>query len=166
MRNNIDQEEIKRRAENAKSVVILGGGFIGSESASALKFKYKEAQDVHLVYMEHTPMGRQLGSEVGGYIAKEHEKHGVKLYKERKVTEIRGEGKEAKTVVLDDGTEINADLVLVGAGVLPATKFLDGSGIKLDQWGAIVCDPYLQSNVKDVFAAGDIASYPFWLTGQ
>lgn len=111
-------------------------------------------------------MGRQLGTEVGAYIAKEHEKHGVKLYKERKVTEIKGDGKEAHTVVLDDGTEIKADLVLVGAGVLPATKFLDGSGIKLDQWGAVICDPYLQSSVKDIYAAGDIASYPYWLTGQ
>jgi len=166
LRSNVDQEEIKKRSASAKSVVILGGGFIGSESASALKLQYKETQDVHMIYMENYPMERQLGPQVGEYLAKEHAKHGVRLYPQRKVSEIKGDGKNATSVVLDDGTEIKADLVLVGAGVLPATKFLEGSGIKLDQWGAVVCDPYLQSTVKDVFAAGDICSYPYWLTGQ
>lgn len=55
---------------------------------------------------------------------------------------------------------------MVGAGVLPATRFLQGSGIQLDQWGAVVCDPFLQTSVKDVYAAGDIASYPYWITGK
>ncbi len=76
--------------------------------------------------------------------------------------EIKGDGKQAKSVELDDGTVLEADLIIVGAGVLPATKFLDGSGINLDKWGGVVCDPYLQSNVKDVYAAGDIATYPYW----
>jgi pyruvate/2-oxoglutarate dehydrogenase complex dihydrolipoamide dehydrogenase (E3) component len=70
LRSNVEQEEIKRRSETAKNVVILGGGFIGSESASALKLKYKDQQNVHLVYMEKAPMERQLGAQVGEYIAK------------------------------------------------------------------------------------------------
>ena len=94
--------------------------------------------------------------------AAEHEKNGVKLHMNRKVTEIRGEGKHATTVILDDGTELIADLVLVGAGVLPSTKFLNSSGINMDKQGAVVCDPYLQSSVSDIYAAGDTASYPYW----
>lgn len=77
-----------------------------------------------MVYLENFPMERVLGSEIGGYLAQEHEKHGVVLHKNRKVSEIKGDGKNANGVVLDDGTVIEADLVLVGAGVLPATKFL------------------------------------------
>lgn len=61
LRSGADQEDIKKRSATAKKVVILGGGFIGSESASSLKLQYKEAQDVSLVYMEKFPMGRQLG---------------------------------------------------------------------------------------------------------
>jgi NADPH-dependent 2,4-dienoyl-CoA reductase/sulfur reductase-like enzyme len=49
---------------------------------------------------------------------------------------------------------------------LPATKFLEGSGIQLDKMGAIVCNPYLQTSAKDVYAAGDCASYPYWYTGK
>lgn len=82
------------------------------------------------------------------------------------MTEIKGSGNQAKSVVLDDGTELSSDLILVGAGVLPATKFLEGTGIKLDKMGAIVTDPFLQSSVKDIYAAGDIVSYPYWLTGE
>lgn len=88
-------------------------------------------------------MERVLGKEIGEYLSAEHEKNGVKLHKQRKVAEIRGEGNNAKTVVLDDGSLIEADLVLVGAGVLPATKFLLGSGVNLDKWGGVVCDPFL-----------------------
>jgi NADPH-dependent 2,4-dienoyl-CoA reductase/sulfur reductase-like enzyme len=69
-------------------------------------------------------------------------------------------------VVLDDGTQIEADIVLIGTGVLPATKFLKDSGIQLDKWGGIVVDPFLQSSAKDVYAAGDVASYPYWVTGE
>lgn len=96
----------------------------------------------------------------------EHEKNGVKMHLGRKFTEIKGSGDQAQSVVLDDGTEIEADLILVGTGVLPATKFLEGSGIKLDQWGGVLCDPFLQTSVKDVYAAGDVASYPYWSTGR
>lgn len=88
------------------------------------------------------------------------------MYMNKKVVEIKGDGKKANGVVLDDGTKIDADLVLVGAGVLPETKFLEGSGVETDKWGGIVCDPYLQTNVKDVYAAGDNASLPYWVTGQ
>jgi 3-phenylpropionate/trans-cinnamate dioxygenase ferredoxin reductase component len=83
--------------------------------------------------MEKFPMGRQLGDQVGEYLAKEHAKAGVVLHATRRVSEIKGDNNTASSVVLDDGTVLQADLVLVGAGVLPATKFLEGSGIALDQ---------------------------------
>jgi apoptosis-inducing factor 3 len=166
LRSHNDQEEIKRRCETAKCVVILGSGFIGSESASALKLKYKDELSVSLVGLEQVPLQRQFGVEVGKMLISEHEKNGVKLHMGRKVTEIRGADGNATSVILDDGTELAADLVLVGAGVLPATKFLQGSGIEVDQWGGVICDPFLQTSAKDVFAAGDIASYPYWMTGR
>jgi NAD(P)H-nitrite reductase large subunit len=62
----------------------------------------------------------------------EHEKNGVKMHMGRRFTEVKGSDGKATSVVLDDGTEIETDLVLLGIGVLPATKFLQGSGIELD----------------------------------
>lgn len=61
----------------------------------------------------------------------------------RKVIDIQGDGKNAHTVVLDDGTKIKADLLLLGAGVFPSTKFLADSGLVMDNWGGIICDPFL-----------------------
>ena len=66
-------------------------------------------------------------------IASEHEQNGVRLHLGRKVVEIKGTDGKATSVLLDDGTELAADLVLVGAGALPATEFLSQSkDIKLD----------------------------------
>jgi NADPH-dependent 2,4-dienoyl-CoA reductase/sulfur reductase-like enzyme len=68
-------------------------------------------------------------------------------------------------VLLQDGTELDADLVIVGKGVRPNTDFLKGSGIQLGSDGSITCDPFLQTSVPNVYAAGDIASYPYWPNG-
>jgi apoptosis-inducing factor 3 len=143
LRSHNDQEQIKKLSPSAKKVVIIGGGFIGSESASALKLQYKDAIEVHLVSLENYPIQRQFGEEVGKMLLSEHEKNGVHLHMGRKFTEIKGADGKANAIILDDGTKIDADLVLMSIGVLPATKFLQGSGIELDNMGGIVCDPFL-----------------------
>lgn len=74
--------------------------------------------------MESVPLERQFGKEVGKVIYDEHVKNEVKMHMSRKVVEILGDGKNAHTVVLDDGTKIQTDLMLLGAGVFPSTKFL------------------------------------------
>jgi NAD(P)H-nitrite reductase large subunit len=111
-------------------------------------------------------MERQFGAEVGAHLASLHSSNGVKLYPSRRVTQIKGNGTDATSVVLDDGTELACELVLVGAGVFPATKFLQGSGIEMDRMGGVVCNPFLQTSAKDVYAAGDLASYPSWSSGK
>ncbi len=68
--------------------------------------------------------------------------------------------------MLDDGTRLKADLLLLGAGVFPATKFLADSGLQMDNWGGIICDPFLQTSQPDVYSAGDSASFPYWHTGH
>ena len=70
-------------------------------------------------------------------------------------------------IILNDGTLLNVDMAIIGTGIAPNTKFLDrhDSGIKIDQKGAVVCDPFLESSIKDIFAAGDVCSFPYWQTG-
>ena len=77
-------------------------------------------------------MERQFGFEVGSSILAEHHNNGVQTYMSRKVVEVKGSGNLATHVILDDGTKLEADLVIVGAGVKPSTGFLNNSGIKLD----------------------------------
>lgn len=69
------------------------------------------------------------------------------------------------SVTLNDGSTVEADLLVVGTGVRPATEFLKDSGLDMDKMGGVICDPFLNTSDKDVFAAGDICSYPYWPTG-
>ena len=93
----------------------------------------------------------------------EHEKAGVVMHMSKKVKEIKGDKGKVTSVVLGDGTEIPADLVIVGQGIIPSTDFVP---VEKDVNGGIVCDPFLQTSEKDIFAAGDIASFPYWPTGE
>ena len=71
-----------------------------------------------------------------------------------------------KSVTLKDGTTVNVDFVIMGTGIKPNTEFLDRNQITLDERGGIVCDPFLNTSNQDVFAAGDVASFPYWQTGE
>ena len=69
-------------------------------------------------------------------------------------------------MTLSDGTELPADVVILGTGVRPNTKFLANSGIEMNEDGGIVCDVFMQTSKPNIFAAGDIASVPYWPTGS
>jgi len=81
---------------------------------------------------------------------------------------LEDENKNVTGVVLTDGTTLDVDMVIIGAGITPATKFLarEETGVKLDAQGAVVTDAFLQTDNKDIFAAGDVASFPLWMTGK
>ena len=99
-------------------------------------------------------------------IADFHTSNGVQLHMKKGVKEFKSTDGAVSSVVLSDGTEIKADMVLVSAGITPATKFVENSNISLDKVGGVVCDPFLQTSAKDVYAAGDIAYFPYWPIGE
>ena len=78
----------------------------------------------------------------------------------------KGDNGKVKSVTLNDGRELPADLVILGTGVRPRTEFLKNSGLEMNRDGGIVCDPFMQTSKPDIFAAGDIASVPYWPTGS
>jgi NADPH-dependent 2,4-dienoyl-CoA reductase/sulfur reductase-like enzyme len=72
-------------------VVIIGASFIGSETASSLKLKYKEDLNVHMISSDEFPLERAFGKEIGALVKSEHEKGGVVLHMNMKVKEIKGD---------------------------------------------------------------------------
>lgn len=89
LRSAKDQDRIKKKlGEVRKGVAIIGSGFIGSESASSIKMKYKDQFDVHLIGFEDQPLQTALGKEVGAAVALQHEINGVKLHMNCGVTEM------------------------------------------------------------------------------
>lgn len=124
---------MKDKIENAKSIAIIGSSFIGSESASSIKGKFKDEKEVHLIDMVAYPLVNVLGQDIGKMVANEHTTNGVKLHMNSGVKAIKGtkDGK-VEGVQLSDGSIVKADLVLVGIGVMPATSILKGSKVQLD----------------------------------
>ena len=136
--------------------------------AAALKTKFKGNTDIHMVSLEEFPLELHLGKEIGEWLLDQHATAGVKLHMKNQVQEITKDYKgDVSGVKLKSGTHLEADMVIVATGISPATKFLDrtDTGITLDEKGAIKCDPFLQSSVPDIFAAGDVCAFPYWQTG-
>ena len=156
LRTLADSRAIIARAANAKRAVVIGASFIGLEAAAALRNRNIE---VHVVAPEKVPMERILGAEMGAFVRKLHEEHGVIFHLENTPSEI-----DAKQVTLNSGGTIEADLVVMGVGVRPRIALAEKAGLKIDR--GVVVDQYLQTSVPEIFAAGDIARWPDPHSGQ
>lgn len=130
--------------------------------------KYKDTFDVHMIGLEEYPVETVFGKEIGRMMAKQHESNGVKLHMQKDIKEVitNAEG-EVEAMILNDGTKHKISMLICGVGILPQTTYLSKheSGIKTDKLGAIICDPFLQTSIPDIYAAGDNCSYPYWKTG-
>ncbi|XP_062393426.1 apoptosis-inducing factor 3 [Sardina pilchardus] len=88
------------------------------------------------------------------------EEKGVTFYMNDSVTEIRGEDKKVKEIILKSGTVIPADILIVGIGVIPNSEVLQGSNVTMDAKNFVPVDKYMRTNIKDVFCAGDLSTFP------
>jgi 3-phenylpropionate/trans-cinnamate dioxygenase ferredoxin reductase subunit len=114
---------------------------------------------VTVVAPETVPLGRVLGDGIGGAIRELHEARGVSFRLGARLVSI-----DAAHVTLDGGEKIAADLVVLGIGVRPVTALAAAAGVAIDR--GVVVDEYLRTSVPDVFAAGDIARWPYARTGE
>jgi 3-phenylpropionate/trans-cinnamate dioxygenase ferredoxin reductase component len=144
---------LRRHASAARRAVVVGAGFIGCEVAASLRGLGVE---VTLVEPQPAPLASALGVQIGGLVARLHRAEGVDVRTEIGVADVRGD-KHVDTVVLTDGTEVTADLVVIGVGSRPATEWLQGSGIEVDN--GVICDAAGRTSVPNVWALGDVASW-------
>ena len=142
-----------------RRVVVVGAGFIGAEVAATARGR---GLDVTMVEMAETPLERVLGAGMGRVCADVHRDHGVDLRLGVGVAEVGG-GDRVEQVVLSDGTRLDADVVVVGVGVIPNTEWLEGSGLEIRN--GVVCDETCLA-APGVVAAGDVARWPNRLFGQ
>lgn len=154
-----DARALRGAMEAARQTVVVGAGFIGSEVAAAICAR---GAGVTVVEPLGVPLGRVLGELVGARLARLHEERGVRLVPGRSVVGVRKCG-AGRTVVLDDGTVLPAELVVAGIGARPNTKWLEGSGIPVAD--GVSCDEFCRAR-PDVYAAGDVARWPNALFGE
>jgi 3-phenylpropionate/trans-cinnamate dioxygenase ferredoxin reductase subunit len=151
---------LRKEAGSARRAVVVGAGFIGCEVAASLR---KLDVDVVLVEPQPQPLASVLGEQIGELVARLHRAEGVDVRCGVGVSDVSGADRVEK-VVLGDGTELDVDLVVVGIGSRPATSWLEGSGIEVDN--GVVCDTHGRASAPHVWAIGDVASWRHTLGHQ
>ncbi len=134
----------------AKTAVVIGASFIGLEVAASLVTR---GLKVTVVAPETLPLESVLGPELGTLVMNVHQEQGVTFCLGRKVTSV-----DEKSVVLDDGSRVDGDLVVAGVGVRPNLQLAESAGLTLDNGLAV--NEFLETSASGVFAAGDVARWP------
>ncbi|KAG8187845.1 hypothetical protein JTE90_001219 [Oedothorax gibbosus] len=142
---------------SGKSVIIIGSSFIGMEVASYLIGK---AKSVTVIGRSPVPFANVFGKEVGARIRDLFKEKGVEFHFGKDVLKFNGTDGHVTSIELSSGETVDAEVCIVGIGVKPATDFLKDSGITMNSRGHIMVNEMLETNLKGVFAAGDIIEFP------
>jgi 3-phenylpropionate/trans-cinnamate dioxygenase ferredoxin reductase component len=147
-----DSERLKTWLRPGVRLAVVGGGWIGLEVAATAR---GAGADVTVVEMDSLPLQRVLGPEVAAAFARVHREHGVELRTDTSVKAIEAAG-EGLRLVLSGGADVEADVVLVGIGIVPDTALAEAAGLEIDN--GVVTDAQLRTSDHDVLAIGDVAN--------
>ena len=154
LRDLDDAEAIKKDLETSENLVIIGAGYIGLEAAAIAAKKNKK---VTIIEMADRVMNRTVDPQISEYYLNLHESYGVKFHFNTSLETIN-EVSDSLEVVCSDGTEVKADSVLIGAGVVPNIELAEEAGINCDN--GIIVNEFGQTNFKNIYACGDCTNHP------
>lgn len=154
LRNAEDTKQIQQQLNAGSRVIIIGGGYIGLETAASL---HKLGAEVTVLEAAERILQRVTAAEVSSFYKQKHQREGVKVLENVQLECIKGEHK-VEGVISSDGTEFPADMVIIGIGVIPNIELAEEAGLHIDN--GIVVDEQGRSSDMDIFSAGDCCTYP------
>src|SRR5439155_6279839 len=141
--------------EDAERVVLIGGSYIGCEVAASLT---KLGNRCTIVMQEKATLERGFGAQAATFFQGLLEEHGVTVHGEDELERFEGHGHVAR-VITRAGLRLDADAVVIGAGVTPDIALAKRAGLQIGERGGVRCSSRLESSTPGVFAAGDICEY-------
>lgn len=154
LRDIRDVEGIKQHVDEGKKAVIVGGGYIGLETASVLN---KLGMNVTVLEMAPRVLARVTAPELSEFYTRVHTDEGVTIKTGIAVSGLEGKGLVQK-VLCADGSSFDADLVVIGVGIIPNVELAEACGLNVDN--GIIVDEFARTNDPDIVAAGDVTNHP------
>jgi NADPH-dependent 2,4-dienoyl-CoA reductase/sulfur reductase-like enzyme len=148
-----DSERLSAAIRAGGTVVVAGAGWIGLETAAAAR---EFGCEVTVIEPEPGALIRSIGPEVGRVFTELHREHGVTFRFGESAREFRGAGGRLRAVVTADGTELPADIAVIGIGVVPNSVLAEEAGLEVGN--GILTDAMLRTSDPDIYAAGDVAN--------
>ena len=155
-----DSLNLREALAEARSVVAVGGGYLGLEAAAAARAMGLE---VTVVEREANLLDRVAAPEIGRVVGDLHARHGTRIMTGADVAAIEGEGR-ATGVRLADGTVLDADSVIVSIGIVPNVELAEAAGCEVGD--GIIVDEFGETTVPGIYAAGDVANHPNGFLGR
>lgn len=147
-----------RADADGRKVVLIGGSYIGCEVAASLVAA--DHASCEIVMQEAITLSRGFGETAGGWFQERLEEHGIVVHGEDELERFEGADGRVTHVITKGGKRLEADCVVIGAGVMPDVMLARSAGLELDaERGGILCDSQLRTSAPGVWAAGDVASY-------
>lgn len=153
VRNRDDVDAIMAQLNSVNDITIIGGGYIGLESAAVLR---KLDKNVTLIEAQDRLLSRVAGEEISEFYLQQHRAHGVDVRLAAQVESIQGED-AATGVILSSGEVIKSDLVIIGIGIVPCINALRDAGAICAN--GVDVDELCRTSLPDIFAIGDCASH-------
>ena len=157
-------DAIRADAQEGSRAVLIGGSYIGCEVAASLVAGFD--CECAIVMQENVTLERPFDADIGRFFQSALEDHGVAVHGDDELERFEGDSGRVQRVITKGGLELECDLVVIGAGVMPDVMLARASGLELGDGGGVSCSSRLETSVPGVYAAGDICEYDSVVHGR